>query len=149
MNTIQLQQDDGTVRTFAAPTGRWHSEPTATAFDAEQVLRDSQQLDRALGSCELALDVLRRYRPDMAALVSLAHDPQAWLAARLPIETTQQARGMLGRLLEALGEDGAVGTPGGTPYPDLTLHHAAERLAAIQDEIQRVSSAFVPKSRKS
>lgn len=146
MNTIELQQDDGSVKRFAAPTGRWHTEPTATAYDGEQVLRDAQQLDRALGSAELALDVLRRFKPDFAALVSLAHDPQSWLAARLPLETAQQAKAMLGRLVEALGEDGKIATPGGAPRADLTLHHCGERLAAIQDEIARVQAAFVPRA---
>jgi hypothetical protein len=144
--TVELLQDDGSVKRFTAPTGRWYTEPTATAYDAEQVLRDAQQLDRALGSAELALDVLRRYRPDMQALVSLAHDPQAWLAARLPIETTQQAKAMLSRLVEALGADGYIATPGGLPYPDLSLAHCGERLRDVEAEIQRVQSAFVPRA---
>ncbi len=144
--SIELLQDDGSVRTFRALTGAWHTDPVGDVADPDALLRDAQCLDRALGSAELALDVLRRYRPDFAALTALATDPAAWLAARLPIETASQAKAMLGRLVEALGAGGKIAEPIGVPHPTLTLHHCSERLRDIEAEVERVTGAFTPRT---
>ncbi len=147
MDTVSLLQDDGSVRVLAAPVGAWHTPPIGDC-DREQLLADAQTLGRGLAACESRLDAVRRHVPTIDDHVRLHHDAAGWLRERLPSEAAALARDGLERLLAALGPDGAIGdaTDAGLPTPTLTLHHAGERLADIEAEIQRVQSAFVPRA---
>jgi hypothetical protein len=148
MNTIELLQDDGSVRTFRAPAGRWHSEVVGDVADPDALLRDAQCLGRGLAACEARLDTVRRHVPTMDDFVRLHHDAAGWLREKLPTEEAAMAHDVLARLTAALGPDGVVADAmdAGLPTPTLALRHAQERLADVEAEIARVTGAYVPRA---